>query len=64
MSIEPNTIKRRGTGFRGSDPDRVCPGFTLFAPINLVSKTVYLIDLEGNVVHNWEMPDLPGSTAI
>ena len=60
MSIEPNTIKRRGTGFRGSDPDRVCPGFTLFAPINLVSKTVYLIDLEGNVVHNWEMPEPPG----
>ena len=30
--IEPNTIKRRGVGFRGYDPDRAFPGLTLFAP--------------------------------
>jgi hypothetical protein len=29
--IEPNTIKRRGIGLRGYDPDRASPGFTLFA---------------------------------
>src|SRR5260370_36190137 len=57
--IEPNTIKRRGVGFRGYDPDRAFPGFTLFAPIASTNKTVYLIDIEGNVVHSWDMPYPP-----
>jgi hypothetical protein len=54
--IEPNTIKRRGVGLRGYDPDRTSPGFTLFTPETNTNKTVYLIDLRGNVVHTWEMP--------
>ena len=58
--IEPNTIKRRGVGFRGYDPDRASPGFTLFAPLIADNKTVYLIDIRGNVVHTWEMPYPPG----
>jgi hypothetical protein len=57
--IEPNTIKRRGVGFRGYDPDRAFPGFTLFAPSANTNKTVYLIDLQGNVVHSWDMPYPP-----
>jgi Arylsulfotransferase (ASST) len=57
--IEPNTIKRRGVGFRGYDPDRAFPGFTLFAPLANTNKTVYLIDLQGNVVHSWDMPYPP-----
>src|SRR6516225_2836449 len=58
--IEPNTIKRRGVGFRGYDPDRAFPGFTLFAPFANTNKTVYHIDLQGNVVHSWDMPYPPG----
>jgi hypothetical protein len=58
--IEPNTIKRRGVGFRGYDPGRASPGFTLFAPLIADNKTVYLIDIRGNVVHTWEMPYPPG----
>jgi hypothetical protein len=58
-AIEPNTIKRRGVGFRGYDPDRAFPGFTLFAPSVNTNKTVYLIDLQGNVVHSWDMPYPP-----
>jgi len=58
--IEPNTIKRRGVGFRGYDPDRASPGFTLFAPSANTNKTVFLIDLQGNVVHSWDMPYPPG----
>jgi hypothetical protein len=58
--IEPNTIKRRGIGFRGYDPDRAFPGFTLFAPFANTNKTVYLIDLQGNIVHSWDMPYPPG----
>lgn len=57
--IEPNPIKRRGVGFRGYDPERAFPGFTLFAPYT-TDKTVYLIDLQGNLVHTWEMPYPPG----
>jgi len=58
--IELNTIKRRGIGLRGYDPDRASPGFTLFAPFVNTNKTVYLIDLQGNVVHSWDMPYPPG----
>ena len=31
--IEPATIKRRGVGLRGHDPDRAFAGFTLFSPL-------------------------------
>jgi hypothetical protein len=58
--IEPVTIKRRGVGLRGYDPDRASPGFTLFAPSAETNRTVYLIDLRGEVVHSWEMPYPPG----
>jgi len=58
--IEPNTIKRRGVGFRGYDPARVSSGFTLFAPDIHTNRTVYLINLQGSVVHGWEMPYPPG----
>ena len=57
--IEPNTIKRRGVGFHGYDPTRASPGFTLFAPLVNTNKTVYLIDMQGDVVHTWEMPYPP-----
>ena len=58
--IEPLTIKRRGVGFRGIDKAHAYPGFTLFAPIAATNRTVYLIDMEGKVVHRWEMPYAPG----
>jgi hypothetical protein len=58
--IEPNPIKRRGVGFRGVDKARADAGFTLFAPIAATNRTVYLIDMEGTVVHHWEMPYSPG----
>jgi hypothetical protein len=61
QGIEPLTIRRRGTGFHGYDPARAFPGFTLFAPGGNTNKTVYLIDIKGEVVHTWEMPYPPGS---
>jgi hypothetical protein len=60
--IEPSTIKRRGTGLRGYDPARAFTGFTLFSPLPTTSKTVYLIDMLGNVVHTWNMPYPPGQS--
>jgi Arylsulfotransferase (ASST) len=59
-AIEPNTIKRRGAGFHGYDQARTFPRFTLFAPLGLSNKTVYLIDLKGEVAHTWDMPYPPG----
>jgi hypothetical protein len=60
--IEPVTIKRRGTGLRGHDPDRAFSGFTLFSPLPSSNKTVYLIDMAGTVVHTWNMPYPPGQS--
>jgi hypothetical protein len=59
-AVDQNTIRRRGVGLRALDPRKAFPGFTLFAPIT-GSGQVYLIDLEGNVVHQWNLPYPPGA---
>jgi uncharacterized protein (UPF0248 family) len=59
-AIEQNTLKRRGVGLRASEPERAFPGFTLFAPHFVQNSNVYLIDLQGEVVHTWKMPYPPG----
>src|SRR5436305_331460 len=51
--VEQNRIKRAGTGVRALDPTRAFPGLTLFAP---PGEVVYLIDLQGKVIHTWQMP--------
>jgi hypothetical protein len=48
-TIEPLTIRRRGVGLRGYDPERAFTGFTLFSPLPSTNKTVYLVDMLGNV---------------
>ena len=53
-TIEPNTIKRRGTGFRGYDSQRASLGFTLFAPMS--GSMAYLVDPQGNLEHTWQTP--------
>lgn len=64
VAIEPNIVKRRGVGLRAYDPARAFAGFTLFAPDSKPEgKTVYLIDMQGTVIHRWEMPYPPGLTA-
>ena len=60
--IESVTVKRRGVGLRGHDPERAFTGFTLFSPLPSNNKTVYLIDMHGNVVHTWQMPYPPGQS--
>jgi len=61
-TIEPSTIRRRGVGLRGYDPERAFTGFTLFSPLPTTNKTVYLVDMLGNVVHTWNMPYPPGQS--
>jgi hypothetical protein len=58
--VEQNTLKRRGVGLRVCDTERACPGYTLFAPCFEQNRTVFLIDLQGSVVHTWTMPYAPG----
>jgi hypothetical protein len=58
--IEQNKLKRAGTGLRAVDHDRACPGFTLFAPMSGAGN-IYLIDLDGKLIHRWQMPYAPGN---
>lgn len=58
--VEQSKARRAGIGLRAHDAERVCPGFTLFAPQSGGGK-IYLIDIGGNVVHTWQMPYLPGN---
>ncbi len=59
--VEQIKAKRAGVGLRASARDRAFPGYTLFAPQSGGGK-VYLIDIDGNVVHNWQMPYPPGNS--
>jgi hypothetical protein len=59
-AIEQNTLRCRGVGLVASDPERAFPEFTLFSPLSVETRNVYLIDLRGNIVHTWEMPYSPG----
>jgi len=59
--VEQIKAKRAGVGLRACDRDRVFDGFTLFAPQSGGGK-VYLIDIDGNVVHSWQMPYPPGNS--
>jgi Arylsulfotransferase (ASST) len=58
-SVEQNKLKRAGTGLRALDHERACPGFTLFASVS-GGGNVYLIDLDGKLIHTWQMPYAPG----
>ena len=58
-AVEPNKTRRSALGLRALDSERACAGYTLFAPTT-AGRTVYLIDLNGNVVHTWEAPHPPG----
>jgi Arylsulfotransferase (ASST) len=59
-SVEQIKAKRAGVGLRALDHDRVWNGFTLFAPQSGGGK-IYLIDIEGKVIHTWQMPYPPGN---
>jgi len=56
MPVEQIKLKRAGLGLRALDRERAWPGFTLFALYQSATTTVYLIDLDGTVVHTWQMP--------
>jgi hypothetical protein len=58
-SVKQIKGKRAGVGLRACDPELACPGYTLFAPLT-GGGAVYLIDLQGEIVHQWQLPYSPG----
>ena len=44
-----------------ADDGRAAAGYTLFAP--LLQREAYLIDMAGEVVHQWRLPGQPGNYA-
>ena len=60
MTIDDQTRRRTTkTGLTALDRDRACPGYTLYSPMNGPGD-VYLLNLDGEEVHHWAMPDPPG----
>lgn len=43
-------------------PSKAHKGYTLFAPMR--AKLVWLIDMQGRIVHCWKTPYLPGSNVV
>ncbi|MEE8334135.1 MAG: aryl-sulfate sulfotransferase [Alphaproteobacteria bacterium] len=46
-------------GITVHDPAKAAAGYTLFSP--LLQNKVYLIDMAGEVVHQWDLPGQPGN---
>jgi hypothetical protein len=56
--IEQIKLRRGTLGLRGHDRERAFQGFTLFA--TMFGDALYLIDMQGEVVHRWPAPYPPG----
>ncbi|GIX47529.1 MAG: hypothetical protein KatS3mg131_1740 [Candidatus Tectimicrobiota bacterium] len=57
--VDQQRIRRARTGLTAYDPDLAFTGYTLFTPM-FGDGTVYLIDMQGEVVHTWQLPYRPG----
>jgi hypothetical protein len=51
------------TGVLKYNQEKTYGGYTLFSPM-VSSKTTYLIDMEGNLVHKWDTQYAPGAYAM
>jgi hypothetical protein len=54
VKVDQNSIRRRGVGLIAKDSSRVSPGYVLVAP--LTDNSVYLIDSDGGIAHQWSLP--------
>jgi len=62
-TVDQVTQRRRGTGLIAHDPALSAGGYTLIAPQTGGGK-VYLIDILGDVVHQWQMSTRAGRHAV
>ena len=59
-TADQQTRRRIGrTGLTACVEDKVCPGYLLYAPMS-GDGAVYLVDMQGNQVHRWDLPHPPG----
>jgi outer membrane protein assembly factor BamB len=61
--VDQVTLRRRGVGVIAHDPVRSAGGYTLIAP-QTDAGNVYLVDIDGQVAHQWQMPCRPGRHAV
>ncbi|WP_211167958.1 PH domain-containing protein [Pseudanabaena yagii] len=61
--VDQNTVRRRGIGLRAYNPAKAFNGYTLFTPLTGQGE-IYLIDIEGNLVHEWKLPYLRSCTNL
>lgn len=54
-------MKKNQYGLTFYNPSKTYNGYTLFAPLGC--NDVWLINMQGQLVHHWEMPDKPGAYA-
>jgi hypothetical protein len=54
-------MKSYQTGLLHHQPVKTCPGFTIIAPMRHESS--YIVNMEGEVVHEWKLPGPLGSKA-
>ena len=60
MTIDSQTRRRIArTGLTAHDPAQASPGYTLYASLS-GNGEVYLLDANGAVAHQWQMPYPPG----
>lgn len=57
------TNRRRTVGLTGYDAGKSAGGYTLIAP-QTSNGQVFLIDAQGSVVHQWQLPVRPGRHAV
>ncbi|MEU8843824.1 aryl-sulfate sulfotransferase [Streptomyces roseus] len=62
MTVEQNTLRRRGVGLIAHDPERSYGGYTLYTPITSAGE-IHLVDIEGRTAHTWNSPHPPGRQA-
>jgi hypothetical protein len=62
-TVDQITQRRRGVGLIALDRELTAGGYTLIAP-QTGGGMVYLVDIEGKVVHDWKMPTRPGRHAV
>jgi len=58
-TVDQQKVRRARTGLIVHDPALALQGYTLFAPM-YGDGTLYLIGMDGQVVHTWHMPYRPG----
>lgn len=62
-TVDQITQRRRGVGLIAHDPAASAGGYTLIAP-QTADGCVYLVGIDGAVVHQWKMPVRAGRHAV